>query len=297
MVERRQTMGWLGGNVCPVGAAVGAAPGSRSAAIAAPARMALVCLALSAATPAAGCSGGGEEGTTDESQGAAETDPLQGGRQTTRPPTDTEDPGAPDELPGVADPDAEALQPGLAADGAGSAGALPTYRITAGTRIRVTVDDEISTEIYLPGDAVVATVSEAVVDPAGRELIPAGAKLLGRILSARGSQGVGEDAVIEMYFETLSALNGEWPVEGAVVSAPVTLDPQGELRRRFSRDRSGGDDEVAGEIAAGAVVEVELRAPVRVTPMVVPADSLRDTVPRPDTVTGMGGAGGPTSPA
>lgn len=270
---------------------------ARAARAAGPVRWGLVCVALVGSALAASCSGGEEEGSTNAGQGGEETDSLQAGRQTAPPPTDTDAPGAPGELLGVADPGAAGLQPGVMGDSAVLADALRAYLIPSGTRIRVTVDDEVSTEFYLPGDAVVATVSETVLNPAGGELIPAGAKLLGRILTARGSQGVGEDAVIEMYFETLSALNGEWPVEGAVVSAPVTLNQQAETRRRFSRDRAGGDDEVPGEIAAGVVVEVELRAPVRVIPMVVPADSLRDSLPRPDTVTGVGAVRGPTSPA
>ena len=265
------------------------------------ARLALAGAALAGAALAAGCGGGDEDGGAGDAADAGpdgrEADTPQAVRETTLQPTDADGSGNPDQLlGGAAEHDAGIIEGGEAAGGAGSADAFRTYRIPAGTRIGVTVDEAISTDVYRPGDAVVATVAQAVVDPAGTELIPAGAKLLGRITMVRGSQGVGEDPVIEMYFETLSALNAEWPVEGAVVRAPVALDPEADARRRLSRSRSGRDAEVPGEIAAGGEVEVELRAPVRVSPMVVPVDSLsrRDSVPGRDGV--PGGPGMATAP-
>lgn len=236
-----------------------------------------------------GCGGGEDPEAGGAEQGAVAPDSLRTGQDPAPPPTDVDDPGMP---AGLLGPDAAGvaapLQGADTVGAAGSADAFRTYRIPVGTRIRVTLDEDVSTDVYRPGDAVVATVAETVVDGVGSELIPRGAKLLGRILTATASQGVGEAAVLEMYFETLSALNAEWPVEGAVVSAPVRLNPQAEMARRFSPGRSGSSDEVPGEIVAGEVVEVELRAPVRVSPMVVPVDSLLppDSVPGVDTVPG-----------
>ena len=157
---------------------------------------------------------------------------------------------------------------------------LPT-RVPAGTRIRVTVDEEVSTDLYSPGDAVVATVSEDVTDPAGEVLIPRGVKLLGRILTSEGSPGVDEPPILEMAFETLSALNAEWPVDGAVINVPVVVDSRAGIARRFQRGRSG-DREVPGRIPEGAVVVVELRADVRVGPIVAPEALPEDTVPGRD---------------
>lgn len=234
-----------------------------------------------------GCGEGDRQGVEQAEEGVAGTDSLLTGQETTPPPADPDDPGTPEGSPGAdAAGVAAPLGIGDPMEGAASADAFRTYRIPAGTRIRVALDEEVSTDVYRPGDAVVATVAAAVTDGAGAVLIPRGAKLLGRIVTAAGSQGVGEAPVLEIYFETLSALNAEWPVEGAVVSAPVELDAQAEAMRRLSRSRSGRDTEVPGEIAAGAEVEVELRAPVRVSPMVVPADSLLpgDSVPGRDTV-------------
>ncbi|MDE2679051.1 MAG: hypothetical protein OXI76_14220 [Gemmatimonadota bacterium] len=247
-----------------------------------------------------GCGGEGSEpgaedaGTGVDSESASESAAA----------TDLDDPAAATPVLGAAGNPAEGAV-GLPGAGANTVGAvpqpgalttdaleeLPIRRVPAGTRIRVTADYEISTDLYRPGDPVVATVAEDVTDPAGEVLIPRGVKLLGRILTSAGSPGVGEPPVLEMAFETLSALNAEWPVEGAVINVPVVVDSRADIARRFQRNRSR-DREVPGRILEGAVVVVELRAGVRVGPIVGPEvfpwDSLPgwDTLPRVDTLPG-----------
>ena len=258
------------------------------------------CAALMGAALAAGCAGGDEEGAVNAAPDAGETDTLQVAAETNPSPADTDDSGGVDQPAGAAaERDPGLMQGGEVVEGGPAADAFRTYLIPAGTRIRVAMDESVSTDLNRPGDAVVATVAATVADGAGLELIPRGARLLGRVLTAAGSQGVDEAPVLEIYFETLSALNAEWPVEGAVVSAPVTLNTRAEITRRFSPGRARGPDVVPGEIRAGAIVEVELRAPVRVSTMVVAPDSLLpDTVPPPDTLPGGGGlAGAATAPA
>ena len=253
-----------------------------------------------------GCGAEGEVGGEGEESG----DGSESGMETdasgaTSPPTDQDDPAAATPLPGADGNPAEGVvglpDGGVTADGAvpgadGQVAAdleeLTTRRVPAGTRIRVTVDYEISTDLYQPGDAVVATVAEDVADPSGEVLIPRGVKLLGRILTSAGSPGLDEPPILEMVFETLSALNAEWPVEGAVINVPVVVDPRADIARRFQRNRSG-DREVPGRILEGAVVVVELRAGVRVGPIVGPEifpwDTLPgwDTLPRVDTLPGL----------
>ena len=236
----------------------------------------------------AGCGSGDEQDADAATPDAEELESLPADPEATPPPTDEEDPGIP---AGLVDMGTRATAGGLVgAAGPGAAAdaleASLTRRIPAGTRISVTVDEEISTDLHRPGDAVIATVSEDVADASGTVLIPRGVKLLGRIEAVAGSEGVGELPVLEMTFETLSAVNREWPVEGAVISAPVVLDPGSEIARRFSRGRSGSSAVVPGKIAAGAVVVIELRAPLRVGPMVAEADLFMpgDSVPGVDTV-------------
>ncbi len=257
-------------------------------------------VALAWTVLAAGC--GGEGSQPDAEDPATDAD----ARSPSESPAaaDQGDPAAGAPLPGAAGNAREgaAAVPGTGAnaDGAvpepgGPAAAdleeLTIRRIPAGTRIRVTVDYEISTDLYRPGDPVVATVAEDVTGPSGGVLIPRGVKLLGRILTSAGSPGVGEAPVLEMAFETLSALNAEWPVEGAVINVPVVVDSRADIARRFQRNRSR-DREVPGRIPEGAVVVVELRAGVRVGPIVgpevLPWDTLPgwDTLPRVDTLPG-----------
>ena len=218
---------------------------------------------------------------------------------------DTDDPSrmTPPAGPG-GDPDAVAdglADPGVTADGAdpvagdSTAGGpdevaleeLTTRRVPAGTRIRVTVDHELSTDLYRPGDAVVATVADSVTDPSGEVLIPRGVKLLGRILASEGSPAVDEPPVLEMAFETLSALNGEWPVEGAVINVPVVVDSRAGIARRLQRNRLS-DREVPGVIGEGAVVVVEFRAGFRVGAVVGPEAFPEDSLPVRDTLPGAG---------
>ena len=240
----------------------------------------------------AGCGSGDEQDAAGATPDAEELESLPADPEATPPPTDEEDPGIP---AGLVDTDAAVGTRATAGGLVGAAGpgdaadaleASLTRRIPAGTRISVTVDEEISTDLHRPGDAVIATVFEDVTDAAGTVLIPRGVKLLGRIEAVAGSEGVGEAPVLEMTFETLSAVNREWPVEGAVISAPVVLDPGSEIARRFSRGRSGSSAVVPGKIVAGAVVVIELRAPLRVGPMVAEADLFMpgDSVPGADTL-------------
>ena len=235
-----------------------------------------------------GCGAEGDASREDvESGDGAESGMETEASAATPPSNDQDDPVAVTPLPGSAGNPAEGAVGlpggGVAVAGAGALEELTTRRIPAGTRIRATVDYEISTDLYRPGDAVVATVVEDVTDPSGDVLIPSGVKLLGRILTSAGSPGVDEPPVLEIAFETLSALNAEWPVEGAVINVPVGVDSRADVARRFQRNRSR-DREVPGRILEGAVVVVELRAGVRVGPIVGPEVFPWDTVPGWDTL-------------
>ena len=182
--------------------------------------------------------------------------------------------------------------------------ALPDVLIPAGTQIRVVGEDDISTADHFVDDPVVATVWEDVTGTDGTVLIPAGTRMLGRVLASVGSGGAGEAPVLELAFETLSSWRYERPIEGAVVEALVVLDPAGDFERRRAGDRRAAVTMVPAKIMAGSVIVVELRAPVLVTPfpalpdslmpndMLMPGDTLvpsdarirRDTLIRRDTV-------------
>lgn len=186
-----------------------------------------------------------------------------------------------DTVPGSADADSLAGDAPEASDSI--AAAAPDVLIPAGTRISVLSDEDISTADYMVDDPVVATVWEDVMGVDGAVLVPAGTRMLGRVLASVGSGGAGEDPVLEIAFETLSSWTWERPVEGTVAEALVVLDPAGDFERRRAEGRRAAVTMVPGKIMAGSLIVVELRAPVLVPPASVLPDSVMqgDTLPLP----------------
>lgn len=156
----------------------------------------------------------------------------------------------------------------------------PPLRIPPGTRVRLATEADVSTDAYEVGDPVVATVIQEVVDRTGEILIPQGTYFLGRVEASAGSGGIGEPAILEVAFETLSAWNYERPIETVVVDVAVTLDEEADRARRSARGRDALRV-VPGVIRAGTTIVVQLRDPVFVPPfdtLAVPVDStLTDT--------------------
>lgn len=200
------------------------------------------------------------------------------------PPADTEDPRvepALDTVPMSADTDSLAGDAPEVSDSV--AMPPPDVLIPAGTRISVISDEDISTADYSVDDPVVATVWEDVAGVDEAILIPAGTRMLGRVLASVASGGAGEAPVLEIAFETLSSWTWERPVEGSVAEALVVLDPAGDFERRRADGRRAAVTMVPAKIMAGSLIVVELRAPVLVPPALVLPDSMMrdDTVPLP----------------
>ncbi len=142
--------------------------------------------------------------------------------------------------------------------------------VAAGTRMRVRLDEGVSAEMHLPGHAVVATVATDVTGPAGTLLIRSGAKLLGRVTAAEPSPGPGEDAHLDLEFETLSADGFERPVRAVLAGGVQSANPFGGLVEPRPYQ---------GRVRAGATVLVEVR-----TAFSVPAQA--------DSLPGAGGGAG-----
>ena len=138
----------------------------------------------------------------------------------------------------------------------------PTVLLASGTQVELVALEEISTDGYRTGDAVIAAAAQDVVHPDGTILVAAGTLFLGRITTSVGSGGIGEEPVLEMTFETISATDYERPVETLVIAATIVLDAEAER----ARARAGGRDRlvmVPGRIAAGSTIVVQIREPVR----------------------------------
>lgn len=136
-------------------------------------------------------------------------------------------------------------------DAAGQ-GALPApAMVAAGTRVQVVLDEEVSADRHLPGHAVIATVVVDVTGPEGELLIGEGAKLLGRVAASEPSPGPGEDAHLEIAFETLSANGFERPLQAALAGGARPSNPFGG----FVEPRP-----YQGRIRAGTPLILEIRA-------------------------------------
>lgn len=260
-------------------------------------RLALVAVAL--AIPAGACQRDGDAGAEDAPVPGYETESQAAETVAVPPQTDLDGPdpvegieaAEPGGGAGAGGPEADTLSESSADDGTAVPERPVQLRVPAGTRVRLTAETDISTDAYEVGDPVIATLAQDVTDGTGKILIPLGTYFLGRVEASAGSGGIGEPAVLEVAFETLSAWNYERPIESVVVDVAVALDPEAERARRSSRSR-GAMTVVPGRITAGSIIVVQLREPVFVPspdPLALPSDSIgtegvQDTVSRVDAI-------------
>jgi hypothetical protein len=115
-----------------------------------------------------------------------------------------------------------------------------TAVLTVGTTMKVTLDEELSTQTSLQGDVFTATLDEPVYSDEGGVIVPGGAKVRGRVTHVQKSGRVGETAVLNVAFEAISWDGASYPLDAAVVQA----NPE-----RVSRASTG---EQVGKVAAGA---------------------------------------------
>lgn len=118
--------------------------------------------------------------------------------------------------------------------------------VPSGTAFAVRLNETISTETNLPGDAFTATLDDPIVSTDGTVLIPAGATVRGRVTAAEKSDRIGETAVIKLAFESVSFGGRSYPVQASVVEA----NP--ERRTRTTTKESAA--KIAAGAAAGAIL-------------------------------------------
>ena len=246
----------------------------------------LACVVLSGS-----CAGDGEPSANGAADGVpvgSDSTSQAGDAEAVPPRIDLDDPGVDEGLEGAGEVEAEDVAGFEDEELVGDVTPEPlrSIRIPAGTRINTAPDEDISTAEYRVDDPVIVTVTHDVLGPGGQSLLPQGVRLLGRVRASMGSGGPGENAVLEIDFETLSADRYERPIEGAVVNRPVIPDPVAARRRRSASGRVAAVTVVPGLIMAGTIIVVELRAPVYVPPFVARAGPLppRDSVLQGDSV-------------
>ncbi len=117
-----------------------------------------------------------------------------------------------------------------------------TMPVASGTTLALRMDQELSTESSSAGTSFTATVTEAIRASDGTTLIPAGAKVRGRVTAAGESSRAGETANIELAFNSVSFGGESYPLSATAIDVPV---------RKITRD---SNTEKAAKIGGGAAL-------------------------------------------
>ena len=91
-----------------------------------------------------------------------------------------------------------------------------TYRLPAGTRLRLKMDVELSSKFASVNDTFLASVVKPVV---ANEIVvlPAGSTIEGRVTTAKAA-GLGRDGVLNAIFESLKLDYGTRQIDGVLVN-------------------------------------------------------------------------------
>lgn len=133
--------------------------------------------------------------------------------------------------------------------------ATQTYTIPDGTRIQARLETTLNSRTNRQGDRFTAKVTETIL-VAGKEVIPAGTTLEGRVAEVKQAGRVKGRAELNLSYERLIFPNG---VSETIVASPAELDEsqkeeiehkEGTIKGESSRKRDAA--EVAGGAGVGA---------------------------------------------
>jgi hypothetical protein len=94
--------------------------------------------------------------------------------------------------------------------------ALPT-----GAVLSATLDQALGTGISHAGDAFYATVSNTLYASDGSIVVPAGAKIMGRVTALNASNNAADPALIRLDFQSLQMNGRTYPLAAQLISAPA----------------------------------------------------------------------------
>lgn len=116
------------------------------------------------------------------------------------------------------------------------------YRVPAGTRIRLTVDAEINSNVSSIGDTFIASVTKPV---RVREtvVLPVGTLIEGRVSAVSRAAAAGQAGTLDVVFETLKISTATRRIDGVMIS---------QIRAESSRTFNLLS--VLGGLAAGAAI-------------------------------------------
>src|SRR5881227_3632034 len=118
--------------------------------------------------------------------------------------------------------------------------------LAAGARVPLAASDTITTRTAKAGDAFSATVSEAVKDPSGRVVIPAGATVSGTIAAAEPAPNPNSTGKIELSLTSVSVRGASYTIDASVVAMDTVMKGRGVTKADAAK--------VGGGAVAGAIV-------------------------------------------
>jgi hypothetical protein len=104
--------------------------------------------------------------------------------------------------------------------------------LPAGATLSTTLDQTLGTKVSKAGDVFTATVSNTLYASDGSVVVPAGAKIEGRVTATDDSDNAAEPALIRLAFDRLRFSGQSYPFAATVVqSSPVQSSSQSSADR------------------------------------------------------------------
>src|SRR5256886_11319938 len=131
--------------------------------------------------------------------------------------------------------------------------------LAAGTHVALTAGDSITTRSAKAGDAFSATVSQAVKDPSGRVVIPAGATVSGTIAAAEPAPNPNSTGKIELSVTSVSVRGASYPIDASVVAMDTVMKGRGGTKADAAKGAGGAGAgpalrKLVGKNTKGAVI-------------------------------------------
>lgn len=103
--------------------------------------------------------------------------------------------------------------------------------IPAGMTITATLDQALGTSISKAGDRFTATVTHAHIASDGSVVIPAGARIEGRVTATDDSDNAAEPALIRLAIDSIRFNGKSYPLSAAIVKSNVVQTGEGTSDR------------------------------------------------------------------
>jgi hypothetical protein len=129
-----------------------------------------------------------------------------------------------------------------------------TTQVPAGTTVRATLDQRLSTAETNVNDTFTLTLQTPILTADRQTVVPAGARITGRVTAVRQSEDVATPAILRLEFNNL-----QWANRNAAFQADV-VETQVQREGRTTEDALRG---AAAGAAAGAVIGTIIRRDIR----------------------------------